>query len=281
MAGYRDQPPTGKRGSHIQVLHWLLVLPIGLWVTMMMVSLAGFVVLGVERGERVEFDARLLSLVVRESVARSLFWLLRPLGVVSHSPVGVPVTPGTQHPPVLLVPGSSVNRGALAFLRAFLTHRDIGWVWAVNPHQHHDGVVRAAQELEPAIRRLLAESGRDTVDLVGYGSGGLVAAWFARHLDTDGLVRRVVTIGTPWRGTKLSVFRRGRLAEETSYGAHLLDDLVPPVPTISIWSRDDPTVIPSSSACPEGIQSVEIEGAGHADMLVSARVFRAVRAALS
>lgn len=262
-------------------MHWLLVLPIGLWLTMLMVSLAGFVVLGVERGERVEFDARLLALVVRESVARSLFWLMRPLGVITHSPVGVPVTTGVELPPVLLVSGSSVNRGALAFLRAFLTSRDIAWVWAVDPQQHRSGLVAAAESLGASIDLLLAESGRETVDLVGYGSGGLVAAWYARHLDTAGRVRRVVTIGTPWRGTKLAVFRRGRLAEETSWGAHLLDDLVPPVPTTSIWSADDPTVIPSESAVPDGVLAVEIDGAGHADMLVSARVFRAVRAALS
>ena len=92
MVGYRTRPPPGKPGGcSIRVVHWLLVLPIGLWITMLMGSLAGFVALGVERGERVVFDARLLSLIVRESVARSLFWLLLPLGMVSSAPVGVPV----------------------------------------------------------------------------------------------------------------------------------------------------------------------------------------------
>ncbi|MCB9694105.1 MAG: hypothetical protein H6736_20035 [Alphaproteobacteria bacterium] len=257
------------------------MLPIGLWITMLMGSLAGFVALGVERGERVVFDGRLLSLIVRESVARSLFWLLLPLGMVSSAPVGVPIVGEATGAPVLLVPGSSVNRGALAFLRTFLIHRGMAWVWAVNPRQHHTGIVEAAQALEVDVVRLATESGRPQVDLVAFGTGGLVAAWYARHLDTAGRIRRVVTIGTPWRGTKLSVFRRGRLGEDTSYGAHLLDDLVPSVPTVSIWSSDDPTVIPSSSAAPEGVQSVEIEAAGHAEMLVSARVFRAVRAALA
>lgn len=264
------------------MLHWLLVLPIGLWITMLMASLAGFVVLGVERGERVTFDKRLVSLILRESIARSLFFVLRPLGRVHTVPVEVPTTlDKPPAPPVLLVSGSSSNRGAFAFLRAFLTNRGFQWVWAVDPKQHRAGLVDAAQNLRPSIDRLLADSGGQHVDLVGYGSGGLVAAWYARHLDTEGRIRRVVTIGTPWRGTKLAVFRRGRLGDETQHGSHLLDDLVPAVPTTSIWSHDDPTVIPSSSATPDSLQSVEIEGAGHADMLVSARVFRAVQAALA
>lgn len=248
---------------------------------MLMGSLAGFVVLGVERGERVVFDGQLFSLVIRESIARSLFWVLRPLGVVSSAPVQVPVAEGPDHPPVLMVPGSSVNRAALLFLRSFLTHRGFAWVWSVNPIHQKIGIVAAAQELDSAVKRMCDESGCAQIDLVGYGTGGLVAAWYARHLDLDGRIRRLVTIGTPWRGTRLSVFRRGRLGDELAYGAHLLDDLVPSIPTVSIWSPDDPTVIPSESACPESVQSVEIEGAGHAEMLVSARVYRAVGAALA
>jgi pimeloyl-ACP methyl ester carboxylesterase len=248
---------------------------------MLMASLAGFVVLGVDRGERVTFDRHLLSLVVRESIARSLFWILRPLGVISSAPVRVPVPDGPERPPVLLVSGSSINRAALMFLRSFLTHRGIAWAWSVDVAHDRTGIVEAAQKLEGSVQRLCEASGVRAVDVVAYGSGGLVAAWYARHLDGEGRIRRLVTIGTPWRGTRLSVFRRGRLGEELAYNAHLLDDLVPAIPTVSIWSPDDPTVVPSTSACPTAVQSVEIEGAGHADMLVSARVYRAVQAALS
>ncbi len=250
------------------------MLPTGLWITTLMTSLAGFVVLGVERGERVRFDAALLSLVVRESTARSLFWLLRPLGHILDPSPGGP----TEHPPVLLVAGSSINRSAFLFLRTFLRHRGFR-VGVVDPVQHQVGIAAAAEALRPAVERLLRGTPHETLDLVGYGSGGLVAAWYARHVEPS-QVRRLVTLGTPWRGTKLSVFRRGRLGDDTRYGSPLLDDLVPAIPTVSIWSPDDPTVIPSSSATPDGLQPVEIEGAGHADLLVSARAFRAIQAAL-
>lgn len=264
-------------------MHWLLVLPLGLLVTMGAATFAGFVVLAVERGDPVVLDRRVASLMIREALARSLFFVLRPLGLTDSGPI-IDVRGETpRSTPVLLVPGASNNRSSLGFLRTFLVHRGFAWVWAVNPpHLGDVGLADAAAALDRSVKRICEESRSQQVDLVGHGSGGLVAAWYARHLDTGGRIRRLVTVGTPWKGSKMSVFRRGRLGEETRYGAHVLDDLVPPVRTISIWSPDDPTVIPSASAVPDqGVESVQVDSAGHHEMLMSARIFRAVQAALS
>ncbi len=264
-------------------MNWLLVLPIGLFVTMAAATVASFVVLAVERGEPVVLDRRVVSLMVREAAARSLFFVLRPLGWTDTGPVIDVRSDSPRNTPVLMVPSAANNRSAMGFLRSFLVHRGFPWVWAVQPPQaSQETLSDAAAELGAAIERLCADSQASQVDLVGHGSGGLVAAWYARHLDTNGRVRRLVTLGTPWRGSKMSVFRRGRLGEETLFGAHVLDDLVPSARTVSIWSPDDPTVIPSSSAVPEhGAETVRVDSAGHHEMLLSARVFRAVQAALS
>lgn len=266
-------------------MHWLLVLPVGLLLTMGAASFAGFVVLAVDRGEPVQLDRRVLSLMIRESVARAVLFALRPLGVADSGPVLAPgPVPGAEgrRVPVLLVPGASNNRAALGFLRTFLVRRGFRWVWAVNPSHGKEGLAVGAEHLAAQIVRLRQESGATEIDVVGHGSGGLLAAWVVRHLDAGRSVRRLVTLGTPWKGTRMSVFRRGLLGEQTRYGAHLLDDLAPPpVRAISIWSPDDPTVVPTSSALADGLESVEVESAGHAEMLLSARVFRAVQAALS
>lgn len=263
------------------------MLPVGLLLTMAAASFAGFVVLAVERGEPVVLDRRVVSLMVREAIARALIWCLRPLAVGDSGPVLAPAIgapDGRGHVvPVLLVPGVSAHRAATAFLRTFLVRRGFRWVWSVDPRPGAEGLAAGAEHLAVQVARLRAEAGSTQIDVVGHGSGGLVAAWFVRHLDTERTVRRLVTLGTPWRGTRMSVFRRGRLGEETRYGAHFLDDLSPThARTISIWSPDDPTVVPTSSALPQhGVESVEVESAGHAEMLMSARIFRAVQAALS
>lgn len=257
------------------------MLPLGLWLTMLGATLAGLVVLAVDRGEPLRFRAPLIALAAREASARALFWLARPIGWTASSPVQVPIpdeSPPTR--PVLLVPGISTNRSSMSLLRTFLQARGFDWVWAVNP-PHGQGLASGAQQLGRLVEELKATSGATQIDLVAHGSGGLVAAWYARHLDEDGRIRRLVTLGTPWKGTRMSIFRSGPLQEETRYGSPTLDDLVPAVPTTSIWSPDDPTVIPTSSALPDGVESVEISYAGHTEMLMSARAFRAVQAALT
>jgi triacylglycerol lipase len=239
-------------------------------------------VLLAERGEPVGWNARLGSVFAREAVSRALFIVLTPggWGLYTHRRQAIP---GEAHRgiPVLLVPDVAWNRSSLSFLRTYMVRRGWEWVTAVNPARGDLGLADRAQRLATHVDGLLRASGADRVDLVGHGTGGLVAAWYARHL-ANGKVRRVVTIGSPWRGTKMAVFRSGRLASETTPNSPVLDGLSPADSSVTcVWSPDDPAVIPSESGLAKvGGESVCIEAAGHMEMLVSARVFRAVRAAL-
>ena len=73
----------------------------------------------------------------------------------------------------------------------------------------------------------------------------------------------------------------GRAVDEVRFGSHALDGLwPPPVPTTCIHSPDDPVVVPASSAAPAGGELVAVESGGHLDLLLSARVYRAVQVAL-
>ena len=66
------------------------------------------------------------------------------------------------------------------------------------------------------------------------------------------------------------------------HGSHLLEGLTPlPVPLVCVWSATDPLVVPARSAHPpHGADGVCIDAAGHLDLLLSARVWRTVQAAL-
>ena len=96
-------------------------------------------------------------------------------------------------------------------------------------------------------------------------------------------MRRLVTLATPWQGTKLAVFGRSLSLREVRHRAPVLDRLFPEdTPTVCIWSPDDPVVVPAGSALPPDGHGtrVAIEAAGHVELLVSARAFRAVLASL-
>jgi len=247
-------------------------------------AFGGFAILAADRGTPVTIDRQVISVYVREALARCLIVSLSPLGWTNPPPRLRLGEPGeVRRTPVLLVPGYATNRSCLAPLCLFLSRRGWSWLWPVNLGRRDRGLASLASELAEKVEALQQRTGSPKVDIVAFSMGGLIAAWYVRHHSGADRVRRLVTIGTPWSGTRLAVFAKPPAARELLYGAHVLEALTPPaVPTICIWSPDDPVVVPSSSGvADQGAQSVRIEAAGHLDMLISARVYRAVQAALS
>lgn len=243
-------------------------------------SLAGWVVLATDRAEPVKFGVRELALVMREGCVRAVLWTISPLAALESTspPTGRAIGPRA---PVLLVPGIGGGRVSLAFLRLFLDARGVPSVYAMKFTGTDPTLVELASEVGRAVEALIRASGAERIDVVAHGTGGLAAAWYAQHVDRGARIRRLVTLGTPWRGTRLAVFVRGRVGAEIVHGSALLDSLQPPiVPTVAIGSPDDTAVVPPSSAFPTGAVPVSIDGAGHLDLVASARAFRAVNAAL-
>jgi len=269
--------------SLLDLLHGLLLPPTALLLLQSAVVFGGVVVLLVDRGEPVTLDAKTVSIWAREATIRTWFSLTSVLGLGRSEPRPAPLLGPRERrsPPILLVNGHAGNRSRLRHLQRFLHARGFRWVWPVDgPHRHATLAERAAH-LDRCVQRLKAATGAEQVDLIAYSTGGLAAAWYVKQMGGAAHVRRLITLGTPWRGTRLAVFGRGAAARELMYGSHVLDGLTPPpVSTVTLWSPTDPFVIPSASAAPDGVESVCLEAAGHAELLVSARAFRAIFAAL-
>jgi pimeloyl-ACP methyl ester carboxylesterase len=242
-------------------------------------SWPGFVVQAVDRQIRVPWTRDRLAALSREAALRALFVALRPFG--RWWPLPPPaLARRADRSAVLLVPDPDWGRISMLFLGATLAHRGhpievMAWGGA------EPTLPRCADELAAALARLAAQDGRERVDVVAFDYGGVIAGWAARHLPEGGRIRRLVTIGTPWHGTKMAVFRRGPSAEVLRAGGVLLEGLLPvAAPTVSVWTPDDPQIIPATSAVADPDLAVSIEGTGHLGLLLSARVFRAVASAL-
>lgn len=240
------------------------------------VSWRGMIVQQVERRHMEPWSGARHAILARESVTRSLFLLLTPLRSVELIP---PVCQGQV--PAVLVPDPVVGRAALWFLQTFLRHRGV-CAWRAHLPMYDQTLHERAETLAAEVARVREVTGADQVDLIGFGTGGLIAAWFVAHRRSEDDVRRLITLGTPWRGTQMAVFYDGAIAIEALPNSQDLDGLLPPaVPTLSVWCPDDPEVVPARSACADVDHSVAIEGAGHLGMLLSARTFRAVLTGLS
>lgn len=253
-----------------------MLIPAIVVIGVLAATAAAWVALLAERGVPARLGRRELATLAREAAARLV---LGTAGLTSWGDGSPPRAALGERPPVLLVPGPPQRRVALTFLRTFLRSRGYPLVWAVGPGR--GTLAERAQAIGGQVERLRRVSGARRVDIVAHGLGGLAAAWYVRHLGGQHHVRRLVTVGTPWRGTRMAVFTRGPLGRETLPGAPVLDDLSPcGVPTACIWGSLDPMVLPHTSAVADGSVSVEIEGAGHLDLLLSARAMRAVHQAL-
>jgi pimeloyl-ACP methyl ester carboxylesterase len=159
----------------------------------------------------------------------------------------------------------------------------------------HLGDVRyTARRVHREIERLAVRSPFPYVDVVGHSLGGLVAAYLLKCLDRGRRIRRVVTLGTPHRGTPLAlvgVLLLGlvsRAVWQMVPGAPLLREIAAArVPEgselIALESRADGVV-------PQGFASVlpaprqanaRVPSLGHQDFLFSRSALRFVEAALA
>lgn len=195
--------------------------------------------------------------------------------------------------PVLLVPGYGGATGALEVLAGQL--RQAGRTASVLPLPG-DGTGDLA--LSVAALAAAATASALPVDVVGYSAGGVVARLWAAG--DPSRVRRVVTLGSPHHGTQVAAIGAALApgacpvaCQQLVPGSPLLDDLnagdeTPDGPQwLSLWTTQDETVTPPTSARLDGAVNVELQQlcpalvVSHSDLPRDAVVMRIVSAALA
>jgi triacylglycerol esterase/lipase EstA (alpha/beta hydrolase family) len=190
----------------------------------------------------------------------------------------------TQTLPVLLVHGYGCNSGYWQAMSRVLAHEHIThYALDLEPvFGDIDGFVPA---LENAATRVLQETGAPKLIVLAHSMGGLVVrAWLRDH--GAGKVARIITLGTPHRGTALANFGwgansrqmrwRGRgMAGEASLWLQRLaqgEDPAQRALITSIWSHHDNIVSPQESSRLEGARNIEVSGIGHVTLAFSPQV---------
>jgi triacylglycerol lipase len=180
---------------------------------------------------------------------RKLAWLLAVLLLTGSSGAA---QEAVELRPVLLVPGWMGRAVDLTALKERLV-RD-GWPEAwVFPLEFEDPVgsnEAHAEELEVAIRKVLAETGVAELDIVAHSMGGL-AVWVLLQEAGEILpINRVAFLATPFEGTVTAHLAWGEGGPEMVPGSEFLRDLQeggPPqnwVNSLAIKTPLDLTVLP-------------------------------------
>lgn len=187
----------------------------------------------------------------------------------------------SARPPIVFVPGYCMTRSSMWILRLRLARA--GWKDAIgyNYRTVHGDLRAAARGLGAQLDAVRAERGAAHVVVIAHGMGGLVARLCLRER-AHGLVRTLVTLGTPHQGSKLYALALDPMAQDMRAGSALVEELAADelprrVDVTTIYSSFDLTVVPSSAAQYPGAGNIEVEGVGHVGLLWSGRVAELVR----
>ncbi|RZU31329.1 lipase family alpha/beta hydrolase [Blastococcus saxobsidens] len=179
--------------------------------------------------------------------------------------------PAARPGPVLLVPGYGGGTTSLQTLADRLEQAGRDATVVPLPGDGTGDLAEAAAALEEAARAALERTGEDTVDVVGYSAGGVIARlWVADG--GAGVARRVVTLGSPHHGTGLADLA-GQLAPDSCpEGCRQLatdspvlarlnagDETPDGVGWVSVWTTLDRTVTPPDSARLDGALNLTVQ----------------------
>lgn len=224
------------------------------------------------------------------------------VGVRVARGLGSDVVPVAQDQPgpVLLVPGYGGSTIALEALAATL--RDQGRdVTVVALAGDGTGDLRdQTHVLDAAARAATLRTGAESVDVVGYSAGGVVARLWVRDHDGDALARRVVTLGSPHHGTSVAAIAADVTPDSCPVGCRQLapdsdllrqlnaGDETPDGPVfVSVWTTADRVVTPPASARLDGALDVRVQSVcprsrvGHGELPIDPQVQAIVLAVLS
>jgi triacylglycerol lipase len=200
--------------------------------------------------------------------------------------------------PVLLVPGYGGGTSALSVLARRI--RATGRVATVVrlPGNGTGSLLADAAALNAAVGQARTR-GAPSVDVIGYSAGGVVVLIWARMDDGAATARRVITLGSPFHGTRLAAGAAGLVpgacpvaCQQLVPGSALLGQLqvTDPAglpPWLSLWTTDDQTVTPPDSARLAGAINLAVQSLcpaariSHSDLPTSPVVTAMVLGALA
>ena len=171
--------------------------------------------------------------------------------------------------PVLLVPGYGGNTRALSVLASRIRATGRRATVVPLPGNGTGSLFQDAGVLNNAVARVL-RAGAPSVDVIGYSAGGVTVLLWAREDSGNRKARRVVTLGSPFRGASIAAAAEGFApgacpvaCQQLVPGSSLLAGLAAGPPArlrwLSLWTTDDRTVTPPDSARLSGAIDVPIQ----------------------
>jgi triacylglycerol esterase/lipase EstA (alpha/beta hydrolase family) len=198
-------------------------------------------------------------------------------------PVGFLPLPGARGRgprPIIALHGYAMNRANFVPLAFRLAHAGLGPIFGFE-YWTLGRTAAAARQLGWFVDQVREQTGAVDVDIIGHSMGGVVAHYYVALLGGDGVVRHLVTLGSPHAGTDVSVAGIGYAMRELAGGSQLVKRLsAAPAPAhtriTTIVSHAD-ALVPAARQPPlAGVERIELADLGHVALLGSRRVAQAI-----
>jgi len=186
------------------------------------------------------------------------------------------------HRGLVLVHGFVCNRGLWNRWMLRLREQDVPFI-AVNLEPVFGSISSYAPIIEQAVQRIQQVTGLPPV-LVGHSMGGLAIRAWAAAFAGGSRAHRIITIGSPHRGTWLGRFGTSRNAREMALGTDWQRALEANESEGSFshfscfYSHCDNIVFPASTATLPGADNRHVTGSAHVQLLDQPEVFNEILA---
>lgn len=189
-------------------------------------------------------------------VSNTLFLAFFPLGWFSRL-----WRPGIKEknsrPVVVLIHGLYHNADAWIFYRRWLRKKGYDRIYTFSYGGWRSDFQQVYERFENWMVQVKQESPNAPIVMIGHSLGGLLARNYAvnHNRSQHNLIRGVITLGTPFKGSKMVVFGFGTLAADLLFEGPLILELanheIPPdLHAVAIYSPVDNMVLPTISLHP-------------------------------
>jgi len=189
--------------------------------------------------------------------------------------------PGISQP-VILLHGYMMNSGCMVYIYQKLKMAGFKNVYPINLGPKIASIEVQAGKLSEIVAHILEKTSEKSASIIAHSQGGLISRYYIKFLDGSDKVDKLITLGTPHNGTKLSIFGIGRNSREMLPDSQLLRELNSKQESsrtrvLSIYSPVDNMVLPYYSSYFDGGENFISNPLGHFGILFSKSVITKIQ----
>lgn len=187
-----------------------------------------------------------------------------------------------KKPPILLLHGYMMRGWVLLYIKKRLQKDGWDQVYTWNYMPPFKNIPYYAEQLRDKVDDILKNTTHTKVILIGHSMGGLLARYYINFFQGINYVEKLITLGTPHKGTQLWSFSYSPCGIDMRPGSNFLKSLkeVPNnIQILSIYSSFDEIVIPYQNSILnwENVKNKEFDDLGHMRLVFSPKVYEEIR----